>query len=600
MFGNDIKGNIKKNGKARTMKKFLSYLLIVTLIMGLTACSKSSDDEGQTRKSTEVVTDTSSDNVTPTEEVKPTEEAVVTEAPVSDPTATTEPAPTEEAAPTDEPAPTDDPDVQIAQGPEVSELPDMDQVFETYFEYVRSCMDDEYELFETMRFGLAFIDNDELPELLIADASYHASGVKIVFYNNGNPVNVGEVGEYGCFSYVKNENHIISSFMNMGIIQVSRLHVDPEYKLMSDLDLYYDENDEENYVYKVNEEEVDADVYEEKYDEVFEVKKDNPILYVNYYDLLPYYPYACDPSLIDAFDKMYEELKASDYISFSGYSNENLDKLFGGWALVKGEVYIIGDEPMYYEYGDENSTEGFMIASEATVDKYNGMGIWISTYYKDEEFEPLTFVSYVMPLTYFSSGIGEGLDYGWSVKAENGTLDWEIYACVDDEGNMILALTRYHYGDFDEYGNLLSDWAVLTYEPYDIIEYTEESDLIYANIERKADADTDGKYAFTAKEYIWVTPDDTELIEEFNLPEDLDGYDYEIIPLDKDEFIFYIDDDTYIEVLNFDDLVNNKIVDADDFAEREYFGDFELYFYPDGTGEYAGKTAVSLIQDYTG
>ncbi len=573
-------------------------------MLGLTACGKSEDEE-PARNATEVVTDSVTESVTPTEEekpteeVKPTEEAVVTEAPVTDPDVTAEPTPTEEAAPTEEPVPTDEPISSDVPGPEVSELPDMQKVFDTYYEYVRSNMDDEYSLFETMRFGLAFIDNDDLPELLIADASYHASGVKIIFYNNGNPVNVGEVGEYGCFSYFKKENHIVSSFMGMGIVTISKLHVDPDFKLVDDINLYSDENADE-IVLKVDDVEVDEDIYDEKYEEVFASKAGKTILYVNYFDLLPYYPYACNEDLKDAFDQMYEELKDDNYIAFSGYSNENLDKIYDSWDLIKGEAFLKGNEPMYYAPGDENSTEGLEMYSSAYVDPSSGMGIWLSTYLNGDDFAPLTITSYAMDLVYYNSGIGEGLDYGWSVEAKSESTDWSIFACVDDEDHLIIAMSRDYEGEVDEYGYPVSDWIVLTYERSEEIEYTEESDKVFANISRAEDKDVDGKYAFKAKEYIWIFPDDTELIEQYNLPEDLDGYDYELVSLDKEEYIFYIDEDTYIDIIDFDNFPGYKNLEADEFAAREYFGDFMVFFYPDGSDDYAGKTAVSLIMDYTG
>ena len=81
----------------------------------------------------------------------------------------------------------------------------------------------------------------------------------------------------------------------------------------------------------------------------------------------------------------------------------------------------------------------------------------------------------------------------------------------------------------------------------------------------------------------------------------MDGYDYEIVYPDKDSFIIYIDEDTYIEVLNFEDGLQSEQVSLEDFCAREYFGDYEVCFEdynPDG--DFNGMMAISVTENYTG
>lgn len=56
---------------------------------------------------------------------------------------------------------------------------------------------------ENPRFQVAYIDNDDIPELLISYGSYHVLGVNIYTYDSesGRIAGLGEFGEFGNFSY---------------------------------------------------------------------------------------------------------------------------------------------------------------------------------------------------------------------------------------------------------------------------------------------------------------------------------------------------------------------------------------------------------------
>ncbi len=585
-------------------KKFSIILLLCLAILVFGACSKN-DEEKKEAGSGESTTPTA--EVTPTEEAAPTEEVTPTleATPTEEVTPTVEVTPTEEITPTEEPQPDMDSVKEgpggaevISYGTEVSEMPVMSDVFEAYYEYVRSCMDEEFTKFNTMRFGLAFIDNDILPELLVVDDNNHGSQVKVIFYNNGNPKEVGQFGSNGGFSYVKYENRIISFFMGGGAMTTSINHVNADLTVTVENDFYEDDNG----VFKVNDQEVDLgmEAFEKLVDEARESVNGNKRILVDYENMLPYHPYVCDHDLIDAFDMMYGELLDPEYEAFSGYFNENMRKMEGVWTLINSNVTTGDDNFAFYVEDGACSGGNYETYSGVTVSKESGVGFWLSTYKDGESYNPLVLTQYAMKMIYFASGISDGLDYGWSVKAvpEFDDFEWIPYMCMDDEDHLIIALYKEREGETDEYGYPLNDIVTLTYKK-------EASDAdqvsIRAELTRKEAYDVDDMMAFEAREYIIVNADDVELIGEYNLPEDLNGYDYEITYAKHDPYIIYLDQNTDVTVLDFSDGLDFKEESVTDFCKRSSFGAYVLYFNgysPDG--DFNGQTAVKVIEDYTG
>ena len=72
------------------------------------------------------------------------------------------------------------------------------------------------------RFALAYIDEDDIPELVISTGDKHMDGVEIYTYFNGGLVNVaGEgythFGEYGGFLYMEKQNRFFNTFLSNGV-----------------------------------------------------------------------------------------------------------------------------------------------------------------------------------------------------------------------------------------------------------------------------------------------------------------------------------------------------------------------------------------------
>ena len=578
------------------MKKLVSYLLIFVLAFSLCACLSSDDDEEsgsrRRRNSSEETEATSTPEPDVTASIAPTDEPVST--PVVTATPEPTPEPTAEPTPTEEPTPTLEPEPTIIPGPTVNEVPDMQTVFDAYYEYVRNCMDEpDYTLWDTLRFGLALIDNDDIPELIVTEGDYHGSGVKVIFYNNGDLKEVGEFGEYGGFAYVKKENHIMSFYMGMGIRTLQRYHVDTDCTLVKDIDLYIDDDNGEA---KINDEKVNFDTFEAAYNAASEPEFGNNMICTEYDDMLCYYPYCCDEFFKNAYEQMYDELIQDDYAAFSGYYNENMANMEGCWTLIKGSADLIDGYVSYDSERDDEWNQNAVICSEATVSKENGIGIWISAYKDDVEFGSFI-ADYAMPMVYYNNGISEALDYGWCVgtHSEDTEDGWEYYFCIDEEDHLCALILRDIEGEYDGYGYPMREYYDLTFARR---QEFEACDVIEAFVERSEENDKDGKKAYIATEFLWITPDTPELFEEYGFPEDFD--DYEIVESHREPFIFYVDDNTYYEILNLTQLMQNDITDYDGFHSREY-GAFELYFNGGlDLSSVEGSTAIGVIEEYIG
>lgn len=67
-----------------------------------------------------------------------------------------------------------------------------------------------------LRFCLAYIDDNDTPELLLMKEDIHAAGVWVYTYENGRVIEVGEFGSFGGVQYLEKRGMIYSGFYNMG------------------------------------------------------------------------------------------------------------------------------------------------------------------------------------------------------------------------------------------------------------------------------------------------------------------------------------------------------------------------------------------------
>ena len=86
-----------------------------------------------------------------------------------------------------------------------------------YLEFLEEyAQDSEYVETGFARFSLAYIDDDEVPELLLIEDHCHAAGVRVFTFYQDTVVELGEFGSFGRMQYAEREGVIFSHFMGQG------------------------------------------------------------------------------------------------------------------------------------------------------------------------------------------------------------------------------------------------------------------------------------------------------------------------------------------------------------------------------------------------
>ncbi|MBP3460181.1 MAG: hypothetical protein J6K58_13305 [Lachnospiraceae bacterium] len=213
-----------------------------------------------------------------------------------------------------------------------------------YYQFLEKYADDSSAQFVKPRFYLAFIDDDEIPELLIMDDYGHAAGVKVYTYDD-DIVEIGEFGSMGSMSYVQKEGLISSSFTGMGEFidniyemedgEASLIHSRHSYPDLSQDDPYT------NLLYEVDEIPVSKEEYDEDWQELW---ANYEWIYIGYDDGIPMDEASLKTSLFDLIDKI--ELKRGSealQMQVSGQADvlkaykSFLDDYVKGWEDYAGE-----------------------------------------------------------------------------------------------------------------------------------------------------------------------------------------------------------------------------------------------------------------------
>lgn len=95
------------------------------------------------------------------------------------------------------------------------ELPEpyMEAYYDFLLRYWKAYMKNSYS---KGRFVLAYIDEDDIPELLIIEMPCHATSVSVYTYYDGKVTELGAYGSTGRMQFVDRKGMIVSYFMNMG------------------------------------------------------------------------------------------------------------------------------------------------------------------------------------------------------------------------------------------------------------------------------------------------------------------------------------------------------------------------------------------------
>ena len=386
--------------------------------------------------------------------------------------------------------------------------------------------------------------------------------------------------------------------MNMGVTNLTTYNIDPEYNPVVVDEIYAEEN--ETPIYMINGEAIsNIDEYDAAVSKVTEPEFGGTKLYVEYNDLLPYYPYVCDERLKDAFNQMYEQLLDEDYIAFTGYYNKMMDTLNGRWLLESGSIDTRNEYLSYNYEWDLDWNDGAEIFSEVTIDS-DGVDILFSAYKNGDKIDCdlIDLNMWNMKEEYYNNGIADGLDYGWSVRAvpEDYT-DWEIYMCTDDEGKLRVFIFRYPENEIvDVDGHPIGEYIDLTYtKAFD----TEGYSSVQGFLERVESEDKDGMKAYKVSEFLFINPDTPEDIKiEYGYPADYDDYEFE--RSHKEPYIIYVDENTDYTLIDWKNIVLDHKATYKNFeAASDLSRGFRIYFETmAGAEDYTGSVAVSVQEMY--
>lgn len=324
----------------------------------------------------------------------------------------------------------DDAANQGEAAPDDDAKPDINSILDAYVSYIHACSEDE-EFTDTMRVALGFVDEDDIPELFVAMDRYHACGVKVCSFIDGEVKELGEFGEFGEFSYIDRLNWIYSFYMGMGVEQLSKWSIS-DGGAVCDMDIVYDENEHKYYV---GDNEAEEDAYQAVFEAIHEPARygENETVYVNYEEMLSYYPnfsfgYS-DKVIRQMYDAILEGRILSSYVA-----SQMLD-MVGDWSPEYFTYFSYADNESYEYYEEDQENSDIYVESELTIEEETA-DYQISIYNKDYE-DMASFLDSDARQIYTPLGIAEGIDYGWNTELE-GTADADVFLTMPDEEHVIL------------------------------------------------------------------------------------------------------------------------------------------------------------------
>lgn len=141
---------------------------------------------------------------------------------------------------------------------------------EAYYEFLEETLKENPFPNHPTGFRLVYIDDDDVPELLIMEDDSHGAGVRVCTYYHDKVVEVGEFGSMGNMFYVEKQGKISSYFTNMGEVY-SAYYVleDGKAEKTGEFHSYPDFNYDDYSVtlYEIDGKSVTEKLYNEKLDE---------------------------------------------------------------------------------------------------------------------------------------------------------------------------------------------------------------------------------------------------------------------------------------------------------------------------------------------
>ena len=162
----------------------------------------------------------------------------------------------------------DNKDIPISETTTVRKTDDYMAVYNKYLKDLKRNQDTEY-----MSFGLAYINDDDIPELLVSQDIIHASGVVVVSCVDGKAVETDEYGSNGDLIYGERSSIIVSEQIGSGSVYgvVYRLSENGTAKeILRYGDNHYDAewSDEIELICRINDQKVSEKEYEEQKNKV--------------------------------------------------------------------------------------------------------------------------------------------------------------------------------------------------------------------------------------------------------------------------------------------------------------------------------------------
>lgn len=112
------------------------------------------------------------------------------------------------------------------------------------------------------KFALAYVDTDDIPELLVFQGDYHASMVEIYSFYDGEVCNVGIFGSNGCVTFASKQNLISSFYAGQGNIYYDYYSIQDGTNFLAKSISYTDYDIEtEKEAYKIDEKRVSEEEY---------------------------------------------------------------------------------------------------------------------------------------------------------------------------------------------------------------------------------------------------------------------------------------------------------------------------------------------------
>ena len=112
-------------------------------------------------------------------------------------------------------------------------------------------------------------------------------------------------------------------------------------------------------------------------------------------------------------------------------------------------------------------------------------------------------------------------------------------------------------------------------EPYESI-YSDHSDMKFGKFSLNGISENNNMVTLVVEEYVIVTEKDKELIRKYGLPEDLNGYDYEMVSISEPDLICAFK--TECPCIMFDyETMEESLVDWDTFGDHMFNMEYTHY-----------------------